>query len=143
MIKFFSTRALFSDFTQAYEGLAGEKLTSPGPFIINAIFVNSICVSEVLIQRTAPNRKTSNVLKIKVTYKMANGTDITNPNGTLLTLSSPDNDPTVIESSVRCDITEVDVQILNTTGNADPTAVRVMVVGCLSPGKLFLFDNNK
>jgi hypothetical protein len=143
MIKFSSSRALFSDFSQAYEGLAGEKLTAPGPFIINAVFVSSICVSEVLIQRTALNRKTSNVLKIQVTYKMTNGTDVTNPNGTLVTLSSPDNDPTVIESSIRCDVKEVDVQILNTTGNADPTAVRVMVVGCVAPGKLFLSNNNK
>ena len=139
MIKYFSAQASFmSDFSQAYENLRGENLISPGPYIINLIFGNTICVSQVLVQVTAPNRKPSNVAKIQISYKAANGSVLTTADGkTTLVLTSPDNDPTVNETSPRCNVKGIDVTILNTTDKAAPAFVRLKVMGCDGSCKSF------
>ena len=122
-----------SDFSRAYEGLRGENLTTPGPYTVNINFLNRVCVSEVLIQRTALSRGTSNVAQIEVVYKTANGTDLKASDGNTLVLKSPANIPTVTETSPRCDVYGIDLRILNTDDKGAPVSVRAMVMGCDTP----------
>jgi hypothetical protein len=128
--KFTSAQVQFSDFSRAYENMAGEKLTSKGPYTINIVFTNLICVSEVLIQKTASYRRTSNVAQIELVYKTVNGTNLESSNGETLILQSPRNNPIITESSPRCNIQGVDIRILKTDDDMPPSSVRVMVMGC-------------
>ncbi|CAF4894723.1 unnamed protein product [Rotaria sp. Silwood1] len=128
-----SPSAPFSDFSRAYENMRGEDLTTEGPYIINLFFNNHICVSDVLIQRTAPGRKISNVAKIEVSYKTSNKTDLKTSDGNTIVLQSPDDNPTVTENQLRCNIQGIDVKILKTTDQNKPSSVRLMVIGCYGP----------
>jgi hypothetical protein len=142
MYKYSSPAAPTSDFSRAYEDMRGENLQLE-PYIINAFFNNLICVSEVRVQRTAPARNTSNVAKIEIHYKTSNGTDVKNSDGTTLVLQSPDDNPTINEESLRCNIQGIIVKILNTTDQKPPSFVRLMVEGCYGPSKSFLFNNKR
>ena len=127
-----------SDFSRAYEGLRGENLTTSGPYTVNIVFTNRVCVSEVLIQRTALTRGTSNVAQIEVVYKTVNGTDLKASDGSTIVLQSPRNTPTVTEKTPRCDVYGIDLRILNTDDNAKPINVRAMVMGCDTPSEDFV-----
>ena len=136
MIKFSSPQAPFSDFSRAYENLRGENLTSAGPYTINIVFTNQICVSEVLIQQAALGRGSSNVAQIEVAYKSYNGSYLRTPTGENLVLQSSKTTPAITENPPRCNIQGIDVRILSTNGNAFPYNVRVMVIGCTGTRKL-------
>ena len=136
MQKYSSLQAPLSDFSRAYENMRGENLTTTGPYTINMVFNNHVCVSDVLVQRTAPDRKTSNVVQIEITYTTSNGTTMRTSEGKTLVLRSPDNDPTITEKSLRCDVKGIDVKVLKTDDNATPSFVRLMVIGCYGPSSL-------
>lgn len=140
MQTFSSPAAPFSDFSRAYENMRGEQLTTDGPYIINLFFNNEVCISDVLIQRAAPGHQTSNVEKIEISYKTGNKTDLKNPDGTLLVLQSPDSDPTVTESQLRCNVQGINVKILKTTDNNKPSFVRLMVLGCSASSNKKLYE---
>ncbi|CAF0925338.1 unnamed protein product [Rotaria sordida] len=127
-----SPAAPFSDFSRAYENMQGEKLTEE-PYIINAFFSNPICVSEVRVQQEAPRYKPSNIAKIEVSYKTSDKTDLKTSDGNKIVLQSPDDNATVIENQLRCNVQGVDVKILKTTDENKPSFVRVMVLGCNAP----------
>ncbi|CAF4966026.1 unnamed protein product, partial [Rotaria socialis] len=77
-------------------------------------FNNVICVSDVLVQVTAPGRSTSNVAQIEVSYKTSDGSDLKSANGSSIVLQSPVNNPTVTEIPLRCNIQGINVTILGT-----------------------------
>ncbi len=135
-----SHSALFSDFSNIYEDMKGENLTQ-APYIINFNFNNHICVSEVDIQTQTTRYKdfNSNVAKIEVSYTTPNGSDVFTSNGEKLLLQSPDNNPTIYEQPMRCNIQGIKLQILNITNQKQPSNVRVRVLGCYAPGKLFFY----
>ncbi|CAF4215767.1 unnamed protein product, partial [Rotaria magnacalcarata] len=141
MQEFSSPAAPFSDFSRAYENMRGENLTEK-PYIINMFFNNAICVSDVLVQRTAPGQKTSNVAQIEVSYKTPENTDLTTADGNLIVLQSPANNPTVTESQLRCNIQGIEVTILATTDQNPPSFVRLIVDGCYGPLVTMLPPNN-
>lgn len=118
--------------------MRGENLTGTGPYTINVVFVNHVCVSEVVIQREAPNQGASNVGQIEVGYKNVNGSDMRTSTGDPLVLQSPRNNPIVSESTPRCNVQEIDIRILNTNDNRNPYNVRVLVNGCLAPCKFVI-----
>ncbi|CAF4275432.1 unnamed protein product, partial [Rotaria sp. Silwood2] len=125
-----SHAAPLSDFSRAYENMRGEDLTTEGPYIINLFFNNHICVSDVLVQRTALGRQPSNVAKIEVSYKTSDKTDLKTSDGKTIVIQSPDDNPTVTENQLRCNIQGIDVKILKTTDQNKPSFVRLMVIGC-------------
>jgi hypothetical protein len=131
-----SKSAPFSDFSRIFEGSPGENLTV-APYIINVNFKNLICVTKSLVQRQAYGRKDSNVAQIQITYTTTNGTSVLGSDGKVLTLTSPDDDPTIVEPSVRCNIEGIQFTILKTTDKLQPLFVRLMVIGCFAPGKHF------
>lgn len=130
MEKYSSLQAPLSDFTRAYENARGENLTTSGPYTINLVFNSLVCVTDVLVQRTALDRKTSNIVQIEVTYRTSNRTELKTSDGTIVTLRSPENDPTITEKSLRCNIQGIDVKVLKTADNDKPSFVRLMVIGC-------------
>ena len=103
------------------------------PYIVNVNFNSPICLTESLVQVTAPNRRNSNVAQIQITYTTSNGTNVLGSNGKVLTLTSPDNNPTIIEPSLRCDVQGIQFTILKTTDKLSPSFVRLMVIGCYAP----------
>ncbi len=129
-----SNAAPLSDFSRIYENMRGEDLTQQ-PYTINFNFNNQICVSEVLLQRIAPNRNDSNVAKIAISYTTSNGSYVLTSDGQKLVLQSPDNDPTIREQTLRCNIQGIQLTILNMTNNKRPAFVRVLVIGCYGPSK--------
>ncbi len=129
-----SNSAPLSDLSRIYENMRGEDLTQ-APYIVNANFNNHICVSEVLVQRTATGRNDSNVAQIEISYTTANGTNVLMHDGKVLTLQSSDNNPTIIERSIRCNIQGIQFKILKTTDQKPPSFVRLMVIGCYAPSK--------
>ena len=135
MEKFSSPAAPFSDFTQAYEDLKGENLRLGYDQVINAVFNNHICVSDVSVQVNATGRSSSNVAQIEVSYLNVNRSDLLDADGTKVVLRSSLNNPTIVEQSMRCGILGVNVKILRTSDQQAPKAVRVMVEGCYKPGK--------
>jgi hypothetical protein len=114
--------------------MRGENLTQE-PYIINVNFNNPICVTDVLAQRTAPGQSDSNVAQIGISYKTTNGTDVLTPDGKILVLQSPDDDPIIKEQSLRCNIQGIQFQILKTTDQKPPSFVRLIVDGCYAPSK--------
>jgi hypothetical protein len=130
MKKYSSSQAPLSDFSRAYENMRGENLTTSGPYTINMVFNNLVCVSDVLVQRTASDRKTSNVVQIEVKYRTSNGSELKAPDGAAVVLRSLENDPTITEKSLRCNIQGIDVKVLKTADNEKPSSVRLMVTGC-------------
>jgi hypothetical protein len=134
--KFSSPQAPFSDFSRAYENMRGENLTSTGPYTINVVFANQVCVSEVLIQQEAPGRSSSNVAQIEIVYKNFNDTNVRAPNGEILVLKSSRDTPRITENQPRCNIQGIDIRILSTSNNAFPYNVRAMVMGCSATRKL-------
>ena len=135
---FSSPAAPFSDFSRAYQNMRGENLITSGPYIINIFFNNHICVSDVIVQRTAPGRDTSNVEQIEISYKSSDRTELKNPDGTSLVLRSPIDNPTVTDDPIRCKVQGIDVRVLKTTNANKPSFVRLMVIGCYAPSKLYL-----
>lgn len=134
-----SVSAPFSDLSRIYENLRGEDFIIP-PYVINLNFNNIICVTDILVQQTAPNRNPTNAAKIAVRYRTSNGSEVLAPDGRVLTLQSPDNNPTIIEDSLRCDIQGVQITILNTTDQRSPSFVRLIINGCYAPSNHpFLF----
>jgi len=129
-----SNAAPLSDFSSIYASMQGKNLTKE-PYIINFNFNNEICVSEVLVQRTAPNKHNSNVAKIAISYTTNNGSYVLASDGEKLVLQSPDNDPTIQEQTLRCNIQGIQLTILNTTDQKPPYFVRVKVIGCYQPSK--------
>lgn len=136
MNKFSSPAAdVFSDFTRAYENKRGEKLTGNAPYLINIVFKNHICVSNVLVQQNAPGQQPSNVAKIEVSYKVNDTTPLTTADGQPIVLQSADNEPIVRENQIRCGIHGIDVQILKLAYGDKPSNVRLIVMGCFEPSK--------
>ena len=129
----------FSDLSRIYENQRGEDFLV-SPYVVNLNFNNPICVTDVLVQRTAPNRNTSNVAKIAVRYRTANGSNLVTADGRPRVSQSPDNNPTVTEDSLRCDIQGIQVTILNTADQRQPSFVRLMVIGCYAPSNIPFFD---
>ena len=137
--KYSSLQAPQSDFTRAYENLRGENLTTAGPYTINIVFNSLVCVTQVLVQRTADNRNTSNIVQIEVTYGTSNRTELKASDGTIVTLRSPENDPTITEKSLRCNIQGIDVKVLKTADKDKPSFTRLMVIGCFTPSSWIVF----
>ena len=129
-----SNSAPFSDLSRIYEGMRGEDLTQ-APYIVDANFNNLICVTDVSVQRTAPGRNDSNVAQIQISYTTSNGTNVLASDGKVLVLQSPDNNPTITEQSLRCNIQGIQFQILKTTDQKPPSFVRLIVDGCYAPSK--------
>ncbi|CAF1225499.1 unnamed protein product, partial [Adineta ricciae] len=138
MEQFSSPAAPFSDFTQAYKDLKGENLRLGYDQVINAVFNNHICVSDVSVQVNATGRSSSNVAQIEVSYLNVNRSDLLGTDGTKVVLRSSLNDPTIVEQSMRCGILGVNVKILRTSDQQAPKAVRVMVEGCYKPVDYYL-----
>ncbi|CAF3672957.1 unnamed protein product, partial [Rotaria socialis] len=132
MQQFSSPAAPLSDFSRAYANMRGEDLTN-APYKIYMFFNNVICVSDVLVQITAPGRSTSNVAQIEVSYKTSDGSDLKSANGSPIVLQSPVNNPTVTEIPLRCNIQGINVTILGTTDQKPPSFVRLIVDGCYGP----------
>lgn len=139
MFNITSNSVLLSDLSRIYENQRGEDFLV-SPYVVNLNFNNPICVTDVLVQRTASNRSTSNAAKIAVRYRTTNGTDSVGPDGRPLVLQSPDNNPAITENSLRCDIQGIQVTILNTTDQRPPSFVRLMVIGCYAPSTIPIFD---
>ena len=135
MQTFSSSSAPFSDFSHAYENMRGENLIGERPYIINLFFNSRICVSDVLVQREAPGRQTSNVAQIEISYRFSNKSKLTTTDGNTLVIRSPDNHPIVTENQFRCNIQGIDVKILKTTDEKYPSFVRLMVFGCYGLSK--------
>ncbi|CAM4985052.1 unnamed protein product, partial [Rotaria socialis] len=132
MQQFSSPAAPLSDFSRAYANMRGEDLTN-APYKIYMFFNNVICVSDVLVQVTAPGRSTSNVAQIEVSYKTSDGSDLKSANGSPIVLQSPVNNPTVTEIPLRCNIQGINVRILGTADQKPPSFVRLIVDGCYGP----------
>jgi hypothetical protein len=122
--------------------MRGEDLTIE-PYLVYATFNSPICVSDVLVQRTAPGRMDSNVAQIEISYINSNGSNVLTSDGKILTLQSPPNNPTITEQSLRCDIQEIIFKILKTTDQKSPSFVRLEVLGCYQPSKHFLFSKTQ
>ena len=142
MQKYSSSQAPQSNFSRAYENMPGENLTTPGPYTINMVFSKQICVSDVLVQRSAPDRETSNIVQIEVNYRTSNGTEMTTSDGKILVLTSPKTDPTVTEKSLRCNIQGIDVKVLKTDDSQKPSFARLVVIGCYGPRTTMPVDIN-
>lgn len=127
-----SPSVVLSDLSRIYENLRGEDFIIP-PYVINLNFNNLICVTDVLVQRTAPNRNPSNAAKIAVRYRTSNGSEVLGSDGRALVLQSSDNNPMITEDALRCDIQGIQVTILNTTDQRSPSFVRLIVNGCYAP----------
>lgn len=138
MFNITSNSVLLSDLSRIYEGQRGEDFLV-APHVIELNFNNPICVTDILVQRTAPSRTASNAAKIAVRYRTSNGTNVVTPDGRPLVLQSPDNNPTITEDSLRCDIQGIQVTILNTTDQRQPSFVRLMVIGCYAPSNIPFF----
>jgi len=141
MLKYTSPeKTRFSDFSKAYKDHAGENLTQSTNYTIEASFKSHICVSDIYVQVNATNYPSSNVAQIQVSYVTMNGTVLTASDGTPLLLQSADDNPTVTEKQLRCGIQTINVKILNTTDQKPPSAVRMVVDGCYSPGRKTIFS---
>jgi hypothetical protein len=126
--------------SRAYENKVGENLNAL-PSVINILFNDPICVSDVLVQQIVPKYNTSNVAQIQVSYNLTNGTQLKTPDGKLFTIRSSDNLPAISETPMRCDIQGIDVTILKTFDKNLPSWVRLKVMGCYGQSKRFLFKN--
>jgi hypothetical protein len=142
MYNFTSPSTSSLTFTRAYENMRGEDLTIE-PYLVYATFNTPICVSDVLVQRTALGRKDSNVAQIEINYINSNGSNVLTSDGKILTLQSPADNPTITEKSLRCDIQEIIFKILKTTDQKSPSFVRLEVIGCYQPSKHFSFSKNQ
>lgn len=134
VLKYSSPQVLFSDFSRAYENMRGENLTMSGPFFVNVLFNQDICVSEILIQKQAKDQPASNVAQIRAVYKTFNGSTLKKPDGSVLMLESPRFNPWIIEDQIICGIQGIDIEIMATDDNTNPRNVRVLVLGCFTPG---------
>ncbi len=121
-------------FSNAYENMAGENLTRIDAYV-DIVFGNHICVSEVLVQTTAPDRRPSNVAQIELVYKDMSEANIKSHDGDVIVLRSPEDNPVITESGMRCGIYGITVKILRTTNGDTPRNVRFMVTGCYAPSE--------
>lgn len=126
-----------TDNSDIFEDRRGEDLAKDSN-TVNATFSNHICVSEVSVQKTALNRKDSNVVQFEVSYTTPNGSDVLTPDGKKLVSRSGENSTTILEPTMLCNVQGIQFKILKTSDGNPPVYLRLIVMGCYAPSKLFL-----